>query len=92
MRLPRMTTRRWMVAMVIVAVALEGTMERRNRFRKITDYHRAESKKLASRLKCFAMTELDWQPIEWHEWMRLKYDRAARYPWLPLEPDPPRPW
>jgi len=26
-----------------------------------------------------------WEPI------RSKYERAARYPWLPVAPDPPRP-
>jgi hypothetical protein len=26
-----------------------------------------------------------WQPVV------AKYERAARYPWLPVEPDPPRP-
>jgi hypothetical protein len=29
--------------------------------------------------------------IQWHERMRLKYENAARYPWLPVEPDPPEP-
>jgi hypothetical protein len=23
--------------------------------------------------------------------LKLKYERAARYPWLPVEPDPPKP-
>jgi hypothetical protein len=23
--------------------------------------------------------------------LRIKYERAARYPWLPVEPDPPEP-
>ena len=27
----------------------------------------------------------------YHEAMRLKYERAARYPWLPVAPDPPEP-
>ena len=26
---------------------------------------------------------------EYHEAMRLKYERAARYPWLSVAPDPP---
>lgn len=26
-----------------------------------------------------------------HAAMRVKYERAARYPWLPVEPDPPAP-
>jgi hypothetical protein len=29
--------------------------------------------------------------IEYHVAMKLKYERAARYFWLPVEPDPPRP-
>ena len=27
----------------------------------------------------------------WHYAMWLKYDHAARYPWLPVAPDPPAP-
>jgi hypothetical protein len=26
-----------------------------------------------------------------HDIMRRKYERAARWPWLPVEPDPPEP-
>ena len=28
---------------------------------------------------------------DYHGAMRRKYERAARYPWLPVEPDPPEP-
>jgi hypothetical protein len=28
---------------------------------------------------------------KYHDAMRIKYERAARYPWLPIEPDPPKP-
>jgi hypothetical protein len=28
---------------------------------------------------------------KYHDAMRMKYERAARYPWLPIEPDPPEP-
>jgi hypothetical protein len=28
---------------------------------------------------------------QYHDAMRIKYERAARYPWLPVEPDPPPP-
>lgn len=28
---------------------------------------------------------------DYHELMTQKYERAARYPWLPVEPDPPMP-
>ena len=27
--------------------------------------------------------------IRYHERLRLRYERAARYPWLPVPPDPP---
>jgi hypothetical protein len=29
--------------------------------------------------------------IAYHSRMRRKYERAARFPWLPVEPDPPEP-
>ena len=29
--------------------------------------------------------------VEYHDNMAIKYDHAARYPWLPVEPDPPEP-
>jgi hypothetical protein len=29
--------------------------------------------------------------VEYHDSMRLKYERAARFPWLAIEPDPPDP-
>jgi hypothetical protein len=28
---------------------------------------------------------------DYHAKLRKKYERAARYPWLPVEPDPPEP-
>jgi len=28
---------------------------------------------------------------KYHDAMRIKYERAARYPWLPIEPDLPKP-
>jgi hypothetical protein len=27
---------------------------------------------------------------KYHDDMRIKYERAARFPWLPVAPDPPR--
>jgi hypothetical protein len=32
-----------------------------------------------------------WRAIEYHGSMRDKYERAARFPWLAVEPDPPEP-
>jgi hypothetical protein len=28
---------------------------------------------------------------DFHVQLRLKYEHATRYPWLPIEPDPPEP-
>ncbi len=46
--------------------------------------------KLASRMKPIANEDLTWRPLEWHEGMKPMYEHAARYPWLPVECDPPR--
>ena len=93
MRLPRMTTRRWMVAVAVVGIALAVTFERRDRFRKIAVHHRAEFMKLIPK-----MNKISYQGddplmllMEWHESMRLKYERAALRPWFPVRPDPPMP-
>ena len=91
MRVPGMTTRRWMVAVAVVGIVLGVTIERRERFRQIADYHQAEFMKLASRMKPFAREDRDWHPLEWHETMKRKYERASALPWLPVEPDPPEP-
>jgi hypothetical protein len=32
-----------------------------------------------------------WKRATYHAALRRKYERAARYPWLPVEPDPPEP-
>jgi hypothetical protein len=31
------------------------------------------------------------QMAAYHRELRIKYERAARYPWLSVEPDPPEP-
>jgi hypothetical protein len=31
------------------------------------------------------------QMAAFHRRLRIKYERAARYPWLPVDPDPPEP-
>ena len=38
-----------------------------------------------------AYTEQELDLLEWHGRLRMKYRDAARRPWLPLRPDPPRP-
>ena len=92
---PQFTVRRLMVAVAIMGIVLLVTVERRDRFRRIAAHHQAEFKKLVSRHPEIVYGHPSDKPIirrlEWHEPMRLKDERAARYPWLPVGPDPPDP-
>jgi hypothetical protein len=85
-----MTTRRWMVAVAVVGIAL-GMIERHERFRWIAVHHRGEVPQHLPRIKPSGMEDKRWRLFEWHESMARKYEHAARYPWLPVEPDPPEP-
>lgn len=150
MQLPRMTTRRWMIAAAVVAMFLAAAImvqRRRESFRQLaiawaddggayehqlgiivpdpTDQNRARDwihaiGKAAgvdprgtgvptSRLEfalCVAealrphrrnegippsIVEWTRRRVEYAHQLRLKYEHAARYAWLPVEPDPPKP-
>jgi hypothetical protein len=106
MRLPRMTTRRWMIAVAVVGLLMGGAvvgyrlMLWHDSFLALATDHghtgflyrflredlclgeaRAESAEQAALGRRAA----------YHEALAEKYRRAARYPWLPVEPDPPPP-
>jgi hypothetical protein len=108
MRLPRMTTRRWMALVAVVALAAGGIEWRRRQFLSLSKYH--DSKIVVLRLPPdFEISNLTWLERDdgdgrvtrlnrqgialdiWHNKLRIKYQRAARYPWLPVAPDPPEP-
>jgi hypothetical protein len=86
MKLPRFTTRRMMVVVAIVAISMAATF-------RWYDLH--------SKAKAYAW----WAAISpmnfkgskgermaaYYTLLRVKYERAARYPWLPVAPDPPEP-
>jgi hypothetical protein len=38
-----------------------------------------------------ADAELDGKLASYYQQLRLKFERASRYPWLPVAPDPPMP-
>jgi hypothetical protein len=107
MRLPRMTTRRWMVVVVIVAVVLGAGMliQRSRSYASLASVH-AESEKECWRIvQAFEGSRFD--PVIWrealvhvrrsrrlfpyHAALRRKYELASRRPWLPVEADPPEP-
>jgi hypothetical protein len=93
--LPRMTTRRWMVLVAVLAVPLAAVsicIARAAHFQGIAGKHQSQVQIGATPFKtfagtCYYLTDLGL----WHADMAAKYERAARYPWLPVPPDPPEP-
>src|SRR5262245_15623754 len=100
---PRFTVPCLMLAVAVAGVILGMLAERRARFRGLADSHtyyagirRAASRKHTKMTRDNFAAEsartkkaLAWS--KWHEIQSAKYDRAARYPWLPIAPDPPEP-
>jgi hypothetical protein len=134
MRLPRMTTRRWMIAVAVVAVAMggfvgaravlqyfvaldrvryhagmEGTwswlnplgrdqlreidqmMDLIEKQRPITGDARLNEEMRARFDEYRRLSALLLRKMEYHAAMARKYRHVARFPWLPVEPDPPEP-
>jgi hypothetical protein len=73
-----------MVATAVVAATLGWMAERHARFRRLAAQHKAWTFAYPRFPTLVGSSELSW-----HEEMRRKYERAARYPWLPVGPDPP---
>jgi hypothetical protein len=89
MQLPRMTTRRWMIAVAIVALLFY--MERRRRsFESLAAYHAWPGVASTGHNPNLRLLRIS----RWHWALARKYRRAAHYPWLPVEtdPSPPDPW
>ena len=109
MRLPRMTTRRWMLAVALVALSVSGEQMRRRaaQYRWQAERHaniESACRRTADLLP--RMKPADWEGFcgqmargirnsprlaAYHAVLRRKYEHAARYPWLPVERDPPEP-
>jgi hypothetical protein len=101
MRLPRMTTRRWNVAVVVVAL-LCLLEHRRRSFASRAVYHNSKTwdsmvtfRGVANRVYFDAndreMTRYEVKKSAWHSALAEKYRYAALHRWLPVEPDPPEP-
>src|SRR4051812_42601210 len=104
MRLPRLTTRRLMVlvagaALFLGAVRLwqlrvayrglmaaHATNEARFRDREIWVIRISRSANISQQ-----QVDYSWKRVSYHAALRRKCERAARYPWLPVPPDPPPP-
>jgi hypothetical protein len=98
MRLPRITTRLWMIAVVLPAMAIATLACWYLIFRSLAAYHRSQT------ASCIAVTDqgcisLDYSrkrktdaeakasPCHWR--VSDIYERAAARPWRPVEPIPP---
>ena len=113
MRLPRMTTRRWMIAVAVVGLLMGGAiggvrLKRRHDFflARVRQHDQEEARfrsweqNLASAMESLPSSPRDpfllrWERVRlhaaYHKELKNKYEHAARYPWLPVEPDPPMP-
>jgi hypothetical protein len=105
MRLPRMTTRRW-IATVVISAALLGLFVEINRERKLASQYRLEAR-MHSLLESasngtvfhgtgaaagtYAHGVANPELAAYHAAMRRKYENAAARPWITIEPDPPPP-
>lgn len=74
----RFAVRRLMVAMAIVAVATVWWAEK-------------SKGRIAPFMYKAVMHSVEPDPTGYHARMVAKYEWAARYPWLPVWPDPPEP-
>ena len=128
MRLPRMTTRRWMVAVAVVALAMGGVVGVRAVWQYVASldhvrYHAGmeatfrwldqvwpdeeeamahapelteEGRRAVGEFRrqmgvLRRQVALWHRKREYHAAMARKYRYVARFPWLPVEPDPPEP-
>jgi hypothetical protein len=94
MRLPRMTTRRWMIVVAMIGVALGG-LEVLRRRREYDLAMAAHHNALFDNAMNPPRVIKDFRPLaeytDYHLKLMGKWIKAARSPWLPVEPDPPEP-
>jgi hypothetical protein len=103
MRVPRVrfTVRRMMAAVAIVAVLL-GWIQMRKRWEELRELYEGRCVIHAAHeylerdggvdvFSGIGVVKPNAERATYHARMRGKYERAARYPWLTVEPDPPPP-
>jgi hypothetical protein len=95
MRLPRMTTRRWMIAVAVFGLAMGGIAYALRLERLRVYYHfRAVNLRMAEqscRSPSYRDEVQDLAAAERLRRLAEKYEYAARHPWLSIAPDPPAP-
>lgn len=93
MRTPRsqLTVRRMMLGVAILVLPLGWLAERHHSFATIAGGFRARHEAAMTGSINLGASAGAALRLAWFAEMRDKYDRAARYPWLPVEPDAPEP-
>jgi hypothetical protein len=84
MRLPRLTIRKWMMIMAIVAVMTSyGGLS--YRMWRLAGYHRQQAFRLARERGSWHRRHVGGM---WHRHMEQRYLRAIWFPWRAFEPEP----
>jgi hypothetical protein len=94
MRMPRLTLRRLMILVALLAVPLAfwGVLERRrSRFEHLSSYHRGLAGPALWPTYEGAKPIFPTEQGRGHDRLAVKYAEAARRPWMPVEDDPPEP-
>jgi hypothetical protein len=86
------------VAIAALAMAIAVMLKRSNEFRAIAE-EQADSEQMSLAYADEGRGETGdpqrvargEQMAAYHQKLRIKYERAVRYPWLAVEPDPPVP-
>src|SRR5262245_40028901 len=93
----RLTVRRMMIAIAVVATLLGVGLElirRRERFLRISVEHAVEAAMEGTLVVTDqgpAYVGVKTEKGRWHEFTHQKYEYLGRRPWLPVPPDPPEP-
>jgi hypothetical protein len=91
-----MTTRQWMIVVAVVGLLLGGSAKvhrlrrRQSEFIDRARWHGGFVYNWNSRWRP-TPSEATSRWIAYHAEMARKYEHAAKYPWLPVAPDPPDP-
>jgi hypothetical protein len=101
MRLQRMTTRRWMIVILMVALIFGAfsMAQRRAYFQDLAVSHWMVASRIFlsrtwvpgpdGKMHLSPLPEKLKRRWEYHDTMSSKYEHAAAHPWLLVEPDPP---
>jgi hypothetical protein len=88
-----------LVAVIALLLGAAAIQRRRAHLQRLADHHAEMARQLRSSHGSiirpggvYVHVPLTHPRLaDYHEDLARKYERAARYPWLPVEPDPPEP-